>query len=246
MTRAPGPDAPKSLGRLGARRHRTLIAAASVFLLGMALPPVFFAAHESAHCCAARMLGWKAQLHWGWVTLNRGEAQLPQRDMPREESRALLSSFVESVPRPDRWKFLLFELSGPIVSLAIGGFAVAVFRARMRGIDRIAPTSTDWVLLSLALFLARQPLVLLEQTGIEYYGLPTSVYGDEETAAMLLGLPPYALHLTLCVIALFLIWHAVAPVSKLGWSWRHVVLFVVGAVIGSIGWISYVGPAILP
>lgn len=192
------------------------------------------------------MLGWRAQLHWGWVTLNRGEAQLPQRDVARKESRVLLSSFVESVPKPDRWRFLLFEVSGPIVSLAIGGLAAAVFRVRTRGIDRVAPTTADWVLLSLALFLVRQPLVLLEQVGIDQFGLPTSVYGDEDVAARLLGLPPYMLHLSLCVIALFLIGHLVAPVSKLDWYRQHVVLFVVGGVLGSIGWISYVGPAILP
>ena len=244
---------------------RSLVAAASVLLLGMALPPVFFVTHESAHYCTARMLRREAQLHWGWVTLDRGEVQLPQRDKPREESRALLSSFVDSVPKPDRWKFLLFEMSGPIVSLAIGGIAVAVLRARRRGLDRVAPTSTDWVLLSLALFLARQPLVLIEQMGIEQYGLPTSVYGDEGVAAMLLGprqlllrqagvvdadqllgIPPYSLHLTLCGIALLLIGYFVAPLSKLDWYWQHVALFAVGEMLGTIGWIGYLGPAIVP
>ncbi len=210
------------------------------------LAPIWLVlSHEAAHFLAARALGWDAELHWAWVSVGDAGATAPAiRDVTEVE--AALAEYRESLSPTERRQVAVFSLSGPIQTLVFGVVAALLWRRRRR-VAEGSSTVTDWLLLGTAAFLIRSPLVAVETAAADMSWLPTSIWGDEVTAAAVLGLPRYSLVLLFAAASVGALLAIRSPLLAFLRAHRvRVVGFATWAVVSSLVWDSLLGPSLLP
>ena len=228
-----------------AKRPRGVVAFHAC-LAGCLLPIALFVSHEMSHLLVAKAFGWRAQLHWGWVSIGEAEHEAIWGVLDGEEASAVIRQSTDGYALTDRWKLAAYCLSGPAQTVIFGAVGALWLALRRRRRPDTEFMSLDWLLLSLAMFLGRQPLVLVETLAADYLGYPTSVFGDEVTAAVLLDVPRYGLILLLTAVALPFLTCLLAPLRQALASRLIAVAFLLCVVLGGVLWVSYLGPTLLP
>ncbi|MUV03459.1 hypothetical protein GN157_07035 [Flavobacterium rakeshii] len=210
--------------------------------------------HECGHIAVAKMLGYKTKLHYASMNTLEREKDKEFEQFYEDNKEKILSpsplyaeekaAFNEYMHEEQSKSMLIFT-GGPIQTMLTGtiGFLLLWFNRKNIG-DKL--TLLQWIFVLLTFFWSRQIFNMLTGTVLYFKRGKWVITGDEAILSYHYNLPTETINAVTAIIATVILLITVFKLIPKQQRLTFITSGIIGATIGGLLWLKYLGPIILP
>ncbi len=210
--------------------------------------------HEWGHYAAATYLGMKPSLHYQSVNFGEDIISIEQDKIFAQYEKQIIAK--ETFPFSKRWEYLVKKSSykhfyctlwGPLQTMITGsiGFLFILFY-RKRFLNKVTLNKTQWLFIFLSLFWLREVFNTTIAGILFLLNKQKEFYGDEFNLCKHLNLPLFSIPIITATIGFIICSIVTFKFVPQAERKTFIAAGFIGASIGYIFWMYFLGPLILP